>query len=384
MNFMMLRKKVSLFMLMATFVFLIVVIHACKNNSGYAVRNEGVCAKDSTKLILSDSIITLHIGEVINPLSLRTQMRSDSVITYMICDNNHIYSFDLDKDSLIDDISLDNCGKINNYSGFTFLNRDSIFVYNYGNSTLYTVDHQGDIKTSTDLASYIAPVSPEALVYSPILFVDDNIIMTGTPLSANTRMTENDPISLTLNLSTQKVNLGAHFSDEYSKGYFGGVYFNSISHCIDNNNYVVYSFPASNYIYRFNSNLEFVDSLYMGSRYTDNIESTEEPSLQLLKNKDARLKYYKSQDSYDRIIFDSYRNLYHRIAMHKTSFDEITPKPFSIITMTTDGNIINETPIFTDRNLIAPNTHVVPKGLIIQRKSSDENLINFILLNIED
>lgn len=375
-------KKISKLLVFAIFAFLLITVYSCTNSSGYTVRNEGNCAEDSTKLIISDTIISLHIGDVINPLSLRTQIAADTIITYMICDNNCIYSFNLEQDSLIGAVPLDKCGRINNYSGFSYMNRDSIFVYNYANSELFIITDNGDIVNRFSLAPYIRDISPEALVTSPILIADNIVILSGIPLSPKSRMTKYDPISVAIDMTSGNIRLGGNFSDEYSKGYFGGVYYNAISHCIDSTNNLIYSFPASNYIYRFNSNLEFIDSLYMGSRYTKSIQSTEEPSIKLMKNKDERLKYYTSQDSYHRIMYDPYRNLYHRIAMHKATSETGTPKPFSIISMTIDGRIINETPIFTDQNLISSNAHVHPNGILIQKKSPDENLVNFTVLNI--
>lgn len=65
---------------MITLAFFMVVFNACTHSSRYIVKNEGAFADDSTKLVLSDTIITLHIGDVINPLSLRTQINADSIL----------------------------------------------------------------------------------------------------------------------------------------------------------------------------------------------------------------------------------------------------------------------------------------------------------------
>lgn len=160
------------------------------------------------------------------------------------------------------------------------------------------------------------------------------------------------------------------------KGYFGGLYMNFINDCIDSDGRIVFSFPASNYIYRYNNQLQFIDSLYMGSRYINEITGLPYPSLNFLKNKDERVRYYLSQSSYSRIIYDKYNNLYYRIAHSpaKSGDEDYIVKPLSIIVMTTDGELVTETPIEKDyRNIITPNAHITKHGLIMQKRNENED-----------
>lgn len=155
---------------------------------------------------------------------------------------------------------------------------------------------------------------------------------------------------------------------------------NDIYQTMDNEGRVVMSFPASHYLYRWNPLTEKIDSVFMGSRYSQSIESSEENVLDLLKEKDVRIKYYISQHSYSNIIHDPFRNLYYRIARHPLPDWKggTFRQPFSIITMKEDGELISETPVFEDYdNMNLWNVHVSKKGLLIQELTEDENSITF-------
>lgn len=379
-----LLKHITLYVVALSMSFTMIF---CSKQGSYVVENQGGFSQDSISLKITDSI-TLNIGDRIVPMPMQSQVMEDNdSLKYYILDENKLYCFDLMNDRLIDTKDVKGCGTLNNYSGFRIHNKDSLFVYNYKKKELYILNRNGGKINAFGFPSNQKNVSPEAINQSPIIISSGLAVLSGIPISKKSRMTANDPISAIYDLSSGKIKFGAHMSDDYSKGYFGGVYFNSIYHCLDSENRLVYSFPASNYIYRYKlNNMELEDSIYMGSRYTKRIESAPEPTLEFLKDENERIKYYVNKDSYSGILYDPYRQLYYRIAEHPSeNIDDPFPKPFSIIVMDMHGKIITETPIQTSYGKFnRANMHVIKDGLLIQKKTENENQIKFAIYKFHE
>lgn len=359
---------------------------SCNKENSYEVCNQGEFCNDSISLQKVENYLSLNIGNRIDPKPLNTQLNiNNKSVEYLILDENKLYIFDLYADSLINTIKISNCGKLNNYSGFSYLNKDSILIYNYRDKTLSIVNTSPHSIKTYNLHDKKKTISPEALSYSPILKDRNKVFLSGIPISKASRLYDSDYITMSVDLNSGKLHYGAHFSDEYSKGYFGGVYYNTIYHCMDDENRIIYSFPASNHIYRYDTNLSLIDSIYMGSRYTDCIRCSSEPTLKFMSSEDERVKYFASQDSYSSILYDPYRYIYYRIAEHTSdsSDKDPFPKPFSIIAMNKFGELISETPVIRDKYNTG-NMHVIKDGLMIQKYSNDENLIQFDIFRIAD
>lgn len=367
---------------------IICALSSCSGKSDFVVRNSGQFSNDSTTLYLSDSIIDLTIGERVSPVPNSAQIiEAEDGERFLILDENTIYSFDLENDSLVASLKIKNCGGLNDFSGFTVLNQDSILIYNYARGALYLLNGQSKVLNEFPVNKFRESVSPEALVSSPVLFTDGIVILSGVPISSKSRLGEDDNVSLSVNIADGTITPGAHFSNEYSEGFFGGVYYNFINHCLDNDGRIVFSFPASNYIYRYNNKLEFIDSLYMGSRYTGEIECAADPTILNMRDKDGRIQYFLSQDSYGSIKYDKYRNVYYRVAEHPLSgwTGGKFSKPFSLIAMKPDGEIISETPIISDKeSLLRFSLFVTREGLIIPQTTNNENIIRFRLFMLHE
>lgn len=367
---------------------IICALSSCSGKSDFVVRNSGQFSNDSTTLYLSDSIIDLTIGERVSPVPNSAQtIEAEDGERFLILDENTIYSFDLENDSLVASLKIKNCGGLNDFSGFTVLNQDSILIYNYARGALYLLNGQSKVLNEFPVNKFRESVSPEALVSSPVLFTDGIVILSGVPISSKSRLGEDDNVSLSVNIADGTITPGARFSNEYSEGFFGGVYYNFINHCLDNDGRIVFSFPASNYIYRYNNKLEFIDSLYMGSRYTGEIECAPDPTILNMRDKDGRIQYFLSQDSYGSIKYDKYRNVYYRVAEHPLSgwTGGKFSKPFSLIAMKPDGEIISETPIISDKeSLLRFSLFVTREGLIIPQTTNNENIIRFRLFKLHE
>lgn len=342
------------------------------------VVNDGIPAADSVSLQRVDTI-TLHTGHGIKAIPTCSQLLDDSCVAkYIVLDKQKLNIFDLDADSLIAVVDVSECGGLQNYSGFHCAPDGKSYLYDYGNKTLSVVNPEGKILNAYEIPDEVMKdVSPEPIDGSHIIIENGMAILSGLPMSGKTRFSKDDPISMAIDLNAGRVKTGASFSDEYSKAYFGGLYFNTIYQCKGDHRSIVYSFPASNYIYRYDSDLCLIDSLYMGSRYTKEIHPTDASALDILQNKEKRLDYYLDENSYSSIAFDERNGLYYRIANHPREGKD--KKPFSIIVMDVDGNLLSETPVVEDySDIITVNSHVYRDGLLLQLRSEDEGVMKFV------
>lgn len=367
----------------------LLLLTSCSAKQVLHVKNEGFIVDDSTMLYRQDSTIKVWIGERLNPEPIVSQLFSNETSEiYIMLDENELSFFDLKSGKLLRTKKIEKCGNLNNYSGFLYM-QDTIFVYNYKNKDVYMLDSAFNIKSSWNLKdkSHIKyPVDPEALVSSPILYYNNKIMLSGSGLGQPDDATaENKPTSCSIDLVTNMIKYGGSYPEQYRKADFGGVYFNTIYHTITKEGNYVYSFPADHFVHFYYSDLSQLCKQYMGSRYVSEICSSDLDSFILFKEKRKRIEYYTSQPSYANIIYDKYRNLYYRIAEHPllgwTNGNFM--KPFSIIVMNDKGKVISETPIIKDfSNLNLYNMHVSKAGLLIQKRDSNENLIEFVIYKI--
>lgn len=352
------------------------------------MKNIGEPASDSTMLYRSDSTIIIRIGNHLRPNPSSSQfVRKDGVTYYVMLDENSLHWFDVRTGEYVRLQQLDGCDILNNYSGFLSHN-DTFFVYNYKQKKVYMLDSIGriqkdwvvaDSKTNQNLR-----FDPEALTLSPITYCQGQILLSGTMMGQPIADAKQQPISCNINLSSSEITYGGSFPKLYMDGDFGGVYFNTIYHTCNKKEWL-YSFSADHNIVSYS--LDFVSkvSTYMGSRYISEINSSDYNALELFKNKDLRIKYYISQPSYGNILYDKYRDVYYRIAkmpLKKCSLNGFR-KPFSIIVMDREGNLITETSILSDYDkLDLYNMHVVKDGLLIKKDTDNENEIEFIIFKL--
>lgn len=392
-NYINFKKNITLFLLF------IIFLPACTKKIEYVINNGTDITTDSILIYKVNSLKIISIGDRIttNPLVSQIYDENNS-IKYILLDDNNLHIFDYNSGNLEKSISINSslergCGILNNYSGFYYHSLDSIFIYNYKVKMVFLIDSESNIKkkwnvVNNQLAKY--PVDPEALTSSPIVFYNGYILLSGSGNGQPNDATEsNKPVSCLININNDSLKYVVGYPEQYRRGNFGGVYFNTIYHTNVDGSAVMYSFPADHNVYLFNCKLLKMDTLYAGSRNIKYIESSPLNFLDLYIDKNKRIEYYVKQPSYGNIIYDKYRELYYRIArvslLDWKSTDVGFRKPFSIITISKKGKILSETPIFKDYKILnLNNIHVVPDGIIIQTDNNkEENNLYFNLYKIK-
>lgn len=365
------------------FIIVLYVLVSCGSGEIISVPNDmSKVAQDSTGLVLT-GCDTVYIGSRVTPLPYMSMVTTiNGKECYAVLDENRISFFSMDDGSCLSGgIDLTGLPPLKGYSGFYYVNPDSIFVYNYKNKTVSLVDSVGKIRNEWSVRDKNKQVDIEALSSSPMQYAYPHFIMTGATIGHDDDDYNTKHISALLNLTNNRICFIGNYPNIYSKAKFGGLYMNQVYQTMACNDIVSYSFPAEHYVYNYSLNKETIDSVYMGSRYANSIESAPtENNLKLLFDKDSSIRYFISQHSYANLLFDKYRKIYYRIALHplKEWTGGAFLQPFSIIVISEAGSIITETPIFKDYyELNLNNIHVSKSGLKIQKFDKDEDIIVF-------
>lgn len=344
-------------------------------------------ATDTTMLdIDTPSKKKICVGTYISNMPLSSQLVLVSEEEkYLMLDNGWIFVFDWESGTKEDSIPTVNCGTLNNYSGFTFVKEDTLLIYNYKDKVLFLVNQRGvveekwTLRRGSDLENGI---DVEALNGTRPLCKGKSIVLSGSTFGAlNELSVKAQYASEYITANKRLPHPTVSYPAIYYEGNWGGVYMNAVYHS-DVSDKIAYSFPVSHEVYLYSCDFSHCDTVFMGSRYAENITESDETPLTLVYDKKARIKYYISQHSYGPILYDTYRKLLYRIAFHplrKWNVKENFQKPFSIIIADSTGKILSETPILEDyKSLDTGNMHVCREGLAIAEiNRHDENRILF-------
>lgn len=365
---------------------IIMLILSCNKNSFVNINRLELASNDSVTIKnVPIKKKEISVGDIITNHPLSSQIvEIDGKEKYLLLDLDNIYVFDWNSGTLEDSISLSKTGRLNNYSGFNYISRDSIIVYNYATKSLFLVNREGNIihhivSPGIDKESSIY-VDIEALNSSRPLYINKNNILSGS-IFGNLQDTPNheERASISCSFENQKRN-AFPFPSIYYNANWGGVYMNKVFHCKEDTS-IVYSFPIEHNIYKCNSDFSHCDTLYMGSRYITGISECTYSSLQAIIDKELRIKYYISQPSYGPVLYDENKKCYIRIAYHPISNwegGEYFFQPFSIIVLDKEKSLLMESTIIKDYKVCdLDNLHICNDGLAIAVMSNDENKLCF-------
>lgn len=348
------------------------------------------CVTDDSVMINTSSydIKKIHVGESIANVPLSSQIVTiDGKEKYLMLDEAYIYKFDWNSGELEDSIPTAECGVLNNYSGFTYFSSDKIAVFNSAKRTLFVIDDKGHVVSQKEIPSgkenynnYVSTI--KGLNDCRIAMSKSGIVLSGSVLGCLKdvkgqfgEMPVSDAVDATGCIPVVK------YPKEYYENNWGINYMNSAYTACDNKGNILYSFPVLNKVLRYSSDFKTCDTLVMQSRYDCGIAPCKLSMDKLVADMDLEIRYYISQFSYGSIFYDSYRNLYIRVAEHRLDgwkANDTFVKPVSFIVSDTDGKVISETPIIKDdRNYIFSNMHICKDGIVIAMDNKDENNIYF-------
>lgn len=367
-----------------SFLCIVLLIFGCSRS---VVRNTNIKQNDVRSSILIDEKDflrdTIYVGDIITNRPLTSQVISaDGHEKYLLLDQNKLYRFDWETGVVEDTIDMSTCGNLDNYSGFNYINKDSIYVYNYNMRTLYLINDKGQVKNNRSNLKDFKKADYEALNKTRIISAGTYVVMSGGKLGdISDRDVSDRVVSQKIEFNNRKPRDIMSYPDIYNNGFWGGVYMNELSHTLVDDNNIVYSFSIDHYVRMYNLHTGISDSIYMGSKYIDAITSSSDNPIDLFMDKDARIVYYTKEHSYGNILYDKYRGLILRFASHPLpSYDGgMFIKPFSIIAYDLKSKELSESAIFKNySNLNTSNMHICKEGIAIASfDNADETKIVF-------
>ena len=370
------------------YILVLLLTLSCNNNTFINNNRLELASSDSLTINNIPSIKKeIVVGDRITNHPLSSQIvEIEGKEKYLLLDLDNIYMFDWNSGMLEDSIHL-GTGMLNNYSGFSYISKDSILVYNYKTKKLFLVNQSGDIVHQIETPGIDKKASTyvdiEAINSTRPLYVNKRIILSGS-LFGNPQESPDhgERASISCSFENKQSKSSFPFPSIYYKANWGGVYMNNVFHCKDNNS-IIYSFPIEHYIYKCNNDFSCCDTIYMGSRYNNGIRECTFSSFQVIYDKDLRVKYYISQPSYGPILYDKEKECYIRIAYHPVnSWDggDSFFQPFSIIVLDKKKSILMESSIINDYKVCDwGNLHICNDGIAVASlfKSNSEDIICF-------
>lgn len=351
----------------------------------------------NVEVVVNDDFLKINVGDRITNAPLVSQIwkGDNDELFYILLDENRLHFFSLNKNRLTESLQISpwygkDLGNYNNYSGFNFVNKDTILLYNYAKTEVSIISKNRENVLKIEIKKLFSKetrLDPEALNSSLIRLYDNQVILTGTvfgPIKTGVELA-----SASISIKNNKTTEITTYPSCYLKGNFGGLYFNSVSHTQAPHT-MVYSFPADHNIRCYNMENNSMDEYIAASKHISIINSYKGSVFDLLKDKGKRVYYYVTQYSYAQIMYDTYKGYIYRFVEHPIknySRDQIGfRKPFSIIVMDSNYNILGETEVLVGSdNLDRTNMHIVPEGIIIRNTLEiDDNLINFSLITFKE
>lgn len=317
---------------------------------------------------------------------------------------NRIYQYDYNTQELIrsTDYPVEGPKGVGNISSFYFHNRDTILVSQKNVNRFFMTDLENSYMQSFnfDFSREDRGEIPLATEQSGIIFHDKSLYLTN-PISyvpgmyaapEEYKKIENSNFAVEYNINTREfVSNNLLFPMVYTKSVYSD-YFNFMSQEKAGNN-IIYSFGLSDSIFVFNTKTQEISSYLASSYLADDLpkvslaNSVEEIGPE---HEQYQLSSFLNSFSYGKVLYDSYRGLYYRVAEKPkpetvVEVPQIT-KPFGIIVLDKNFQKIKEVDLGYGK-YVATNMFVSSKGLNIlnyEKILSDEGHIVFDIFDFSN
>lgn len=336
----------------------------------------------------------IHVGKNVTNIPICSQVVcKNEKDKYMLLDENKIYIYDMECGELEDSVSLAKCGNLNLFSGFNYINSDTIIVFNYKERLLFCLNDKGEVfntkkvPTNNDKLDWVSSVN--ALNSSRIGFCYPFLSLSGGILGVISESGIRDiPVSECVDMHENKWMPTLKYPQEYSDNNLGSVYLNRIYTTTDSKNHFYFGFPIESIVYCFNIDFTSCDTFSIQSRYDRGISVCTKNQRKLEDNDSYEIMYFVSQLSYSDILYDPYRKLIIRAVNHPLKDWKRNQKfvqPRSFIIAEEEGTILSESRIINDyADLDFGNMHICSDGLIIAQNYKDEDYILFRCYTIKN
>ncbi|WP_294627016.1 DUF4221 family protein [uncultured Bacteroides sp.] len=319
---------------------------------------------------------------------------ANNILSFINYPTNTVYMYDYDNGLLLDTIRYDKEGNngVGEVQGYCFLNRDSIFVYQYGNPVVHLTNGQGEILWSKALfenferKERVMYPEPYLMTNNPMKYADGKLILNGFISGETSHETkENRPVTMLYKIDDASLKFLNPYPMQYVEYNWGGGFTHRLPYTdLDNKGNLLISFPADHNLWRCNVINHQTDSLYAGSEMIEYTEPYAASKEEVAIIDEYRVfEWYMTTPSYEGIFYDKYRDLYYRIArLPDTNYklgNRGNNKPVIIIVLDSRLHYLGEEilPPAKEGNYRINNCFVSKDGLNIQVLTDDEDKLIF-------
>lgn len=306
---------------------------------------------------------------------------SIDIMSFLEDRTNTIFLFNAETGEPCDSIKLDFEGSkgVGKIQGYFYLNRDTIITYQYGSGRCMLANWNSEILHTYELfdakerqkdTTHLFQ-SPFIETLSPMLLVNKEVVFpTGIMFETSMERESNTTVTMLCDLMTGSISHHNPYPETYRKHNWGGGFFYRTVHMcrgLDANS-VVLSFPADERLWEFNLSTHTLTAHEGACQSVSSIKPFKETKELISDNPENAVEdWYYSQDNYEGVFSDPYRNLYYRIG--RLAVEE-TPSGFNnkgvvIAAYDRDFSYLGETVLPANEEYDTFNAYVSRKGLNI-------------------
>ena len=279
---------------------------------------------------------------------------------------------------------------INSVTSYLIINEDSIYLYDRTTHLLSLANDRSIVKDKKRINivrclkgdSIFAPSELFPRTNSPILKIGDELLLSGTLFyEFEGENDSNRPVMAFYNLQKNTIRYSDSYPSMYHSGNWGWSFtYRFPYYTLSPNNELVISFAADH-----NIRVHHVDSLqyhefYAGTKEDIVIEPVEKSLDFEHFSPEADRDHYVHSLNYGCIHYDSYREVYYRLAGHPDSSidpkEGVLRKPMSVTILDKNFQIVGETMLPQELYLLN-QCFVGPDGFHIQVESEDDDIMRF-------
>lgn len=316
--------------------------------------------------------------------------------------NNSIYLYDALNGDIMDSIHFEKEGAngVGTIQGYYYHNDDSIFIYPYATGRVYMANRQSKVLQCYHLYN-VDSVLEDTVHFLPVPFMETRLPMfywngrlmlsAGFMFDSSLEKKDNLFVCMTYKLHTGHTDFALPYPEVYRRYNWGNgeMFYRQPAVTMTDKGELLYSFPTSHEIWRYNSTTGRIDSIYAGSNMIRQIVpfSTQKEVIPNEVPGHVISEWYYSQPSYEGIWADPYKGFYYRIARlpnpnhQRNTFND---KPVIVIVLDSSLHYIGEERLPEGVSYDTFNCYVSNEGLHIHiRNSRDEDHLTFYTYHAE-
>ena len=364
---------------------LFIILFGCRN--GNPTEIEYTC-----KLELSEDKI-FHLDSETSQMTNIIQLFTENDTIFFSFANeydNSIVIYDYLSGNFISKLKFDKEGSdgVGNFTSYYYHSNDSIFIFYQWYGKLFILDKQTrkydelDFNIPSYSSKELNPPSIYPLTRAPIRKISNFLVCTGVQSSDDNKQFR--PSTVLYDFYTNEIRFANNLPDIYMNKSWGNLFAYKYACTTFNNNTMVLSYGADHYITVYNIEKDENKSFYAGTKHYSEIKPSRLQSNTNFEDEDI---HYMNNLCYRNILFDEYRNIYYRFVFlphpNYDREDRYLRRPFSVIILDSDFNIIGETLLPEFEYLIA-QTFVSPDGLHVQVMSDNDDFMVFKTFKITE